>query len=89
MYLLSTIIASLVSFFILRWLKKRRYCTDLKRLDGRTVLVTGEEIWPQLLQTSLIAGSDCSVAVVKGSLGRADVHDVTLCSVQPLHTIDM
>ncbi|XP_059909939.1 retinol dehydrogenase 14 [Gadus macrocephalus] len=41
MYLLYTIIASLVSFFILKWLKKRRYCTDLKRLDGKTVIITG------------------------------------------------
>lgn len=67
MYFLYTIIASLVSFFILRWLKKRRYCTDLKRLDGKTVLVTGKQ--PQLLQMSLIAGSVCSVPVVKVSLG--------------------
>ncbi|XP_056447564.1 retinol dehydrogenase 14 [Gadus chalcogrammus] len=41
MYLLYTIITSLVSFFILKWLKKRRYCTDLKRLDGKTVIITG------------------------------------------------
>ncbi|XP_071339875.1 retinol dehydrogenase 14 [Trachinotus anak] len=41
MYFLYTIIASLVSFFILKWMKKRRYCTDLKRLDGKTVLITG------------------------------------------------
>ncbi|KAJ3580626.1 hypothetical protein NHX12_034324 [Muraenolepis orangiensis] len=41
MYVLYTILASLVSFFILKWLKKRRYCTDLKRLDGKTVLITG------------------------------------------------
>ncbi|XP_070760147.1 retinol dehydrogenase 14 [Enoplosus armatus] len=41
MYVLYTIIASLVSFFILKWMKKRRYCTDLKRLDGKTVLITG------------------------------------------------
>lgn len=44
MYVLYTIIASLVSFFILKWLKKRRYCTDLKRLDGKTVLITGKQI---------------------------------------------
>ncbi|XP_029017201.1 retinol dehydrogenase 14 isoform X1 [Betta splendens] len=41
MYFLYTILASLVSFFILKWLKKRRYCTDVKRLDGKTVLITG------------------------------------------------
>ncbi|XP_056140202.1 retinol dehydrogenase 14 [Lampris incognitus] len=41
MYFLYTVIASLVSFFILKWLKKRRYCNDLKRLDGKTVLITG------------------------------------------------
>ncbi|CAL8345889.1 unnamed protein product [Lota lota] len=41
MYVLYTILASLVSFFILKWLKKRRYCTDLKRLDGKTVIITG------------------------------------------------
>ncbi|XP_029366656.1 retinol dehydrogenase 14 [Echeneis naucrates] len=41
MYVFYTIIASLVSFFILKWMKKRRYCTDLKRLDGKTVVITG------------------------------------------------
>ncbi|XP_074526832.1 retinol dehydrogenase 14 [Halichoeres trimaculatus] len=41
MYGLYAIIASLVCFLVLKWLKKRRYCTDLKRLDGKTVLVTG------------------------------------------------
>ncbi|XP_061673208.1 retinol dehydrogenase 14 [Syngnathoides biaculeatus] len=41
MYLLSTVVASLVVFFLLKWMKKRRYCTDLKRLDGKTVLITG------------------------------------------------
>ncbi|XP_046872019.1 retinol dehydrogenase 14 [Hypomesus transpacificus] len=41
MYLLYTIVAGLVSFLVLKWMKKRRYCTDLKRLDGRTVLITG------------------------------------------------
>lgn len=87
MYFLYTIIASLVSFFILRWLKKRRYCTDLKRLDGKTVLVTGKQ--PLLLQMSLIAGSVCSIAVVKVSLGWDDMHDMKLCSVQLLHSIWM
>ncbi|XP_010785664.1 retinol dehydrogenase 14 [Notothenia coriiceps] len=41
MYFLYTIIASLAVFFILKWLKKRRYCTDLRRLDGKTILITG------------------------------------------------
>ncbi|KAM3868215.1 retinol dehydrogenase 14 [Diretmus argenteus] len=41
MYIFYTIIASLVSFFILKWMKTRRYCIDLKRLDGKTVLITG------------------------------------------------
>ncbi|XP_075960951.1 retinol dehydrogenase 14 [Anarhichas minor] len=41
MYFLYTIIASLVAFFILKWMKKRRYCTDVKRLNGKTVLITG------------------------------------------------
>eukprot|EP00064_Thunnus_orientalis_P022736 superscaffoldBa00007940_g22952 len=41
MYVLYTIIASLVSFLTLKWMKKRRYCTDLSRLDGKTVLITG------------------------------------------------
>ncbi|KAM9859001.1 retinol dehydrogenase 14 [Aulostomus maculatus] len=41
MYALYTIVASLFLFFILKWMKKRRYCTDLKRLDGKTVLITG------------------------------------------------
>lgn len=42
MYVLYTILASLVFFFILKWMKKRRYFTDLKRLDGKTVLITGK-----------------------------------------------
>ncbi|KAJ0067905.1 hypothetical protein NL108_011687 [Boleophthalmus pectinirostris] len=41
MYVLYTIIASLVCFLVLKWMKKRRYCTDSKRLDGKTVLITG------------------------------------------------
>uniref|UniRef100_A0A1A7YXU8 Uncharacterized protein n=1 Tax=Iconisemion striatum TaxID=60296 RepID=A0A1A7YXU8_9TELE len=41
MYFLYTIIASLSLFFILKWMKKRRYFTELKRLDGKTVLITG------------------------------------------------
>lgn len=42
MYVFYTILASLVFFFILKWMKKRRYFTDLKRLDGKTVLITGK-----------------------------------------------
>ncbi|XP_020331400.1 retinol dehydrogenase 11 isoform X1 [Oncorhynchus kisutch] len=41
MYILFTIITSLVCYLILRWMKMRRYCTDLKRLDGKTVVITG------------------------------------------------
>lgn len=41
MYLLYTIVTALVCFLMLKWMKKRRYCTDIKRLDGKTVLITG------------------------------------------------
>ncbi|XP_010874346.1 retinol dehydrogenase 11 [Esox lucius] len=41
MYILYTIIASLLCYLILKWSKKMRYCTDVKRLDGKTVLITG------------------------------------------------
>lgn len=41
MYLLYTIISALVCFLILKWMKRRRYCTDIQRLDGKTVLITG------------------------------------------------
>lgn len=41
MYLLYTIVTSLVLFLVLKWMKKRKYCTDSKRLDGKTVLITG------------------------------------------------
>ncbi|KAL2092532.1 hypothetical protein ACEWY4_012330 [Coilia grayii] len=41
MYVLCTVIAALVCFLILKWMKRRRYCTDVKRLDGKTVLITG------------------------------------------------
>ncbi|XP_055054765.2 retinol dehydrogenase 11 [Misgurnus anguillicaudatus] len=41
MYLLYTILAALLCFLVLKWLKRRRYCMDVKRLDGKTVLITG------------------------------------------------
>ncbi|MBN3298917.1 RDH14 dehydrogenase, partial [Amia calva] len=41
MYLVGTIAASLICFLILKWMKRRRYCMDLNRLDNKTVLITG------------------------------------------------
>ncbi|XP_064209766.1 retinol dehydrogenase 11 isoform X1 [Anguilla rostrata] len=41
MYLLCTIAVSLITFLFLKWMKRRRLCMDLKRLDGKTVLITG------------------------------------------------
>ncbi|RVE67743.1 hypothetical protein OJAV_G00084700 [Oryzias javanicus] len=41
MYVLCTIVASLVLFLVLKWMKRRRFVTDVKRLDGKTVLITG------------------------------------------------
>ncbi|KAJ7993648.1 hypothetical protein DPEC_G00256830 [Dallia pectoralis] len=41
MYLLYTIVASLVCYLVLKWMKKRRHCTDVTRMDGKTVLITG------------------------------------------------
>lgn len=41
MFLLYTIFTSLAFFFLLKRMKRRRYCTDLTRLDGKTVLITG------------------------------------------------
>ncbi|XP_006640365.2 retinol dehydrogenase 14 [Lepisosteus oculatus] len=41
MYVVGTVVASLVFFLILKWMKRRRVCMDVKRLDGKTVLVTG------------------------------------------------
>ncbi|KAM4745419.1 retinol dehydrogenase 11 [Anableps anableps] len=41
MYFLYTVIASLSFFLVLKWMKRRRYFTELKRLDGKTVLITG------------------------------------------------
>ncbi|XP_067262846.1 retinol dehydrogenase 11 [Chanodichthys erythropterus] len=41
MYLLYTIISALLCFLTLKWMKRRRYCMDVKRLDGKTVLITG------------------------------------------------
>ncbi|XP_018593342.1 retinol dehydrogenase 14 [Scleropages formosus] len=41
MYLLCTIGASLICFLLLKWMKRRRLCMDIKRLDGKTVLITG------------------------------------------------
>lgn len=45
MYFLCTIIASLVLFLVLKWMKRRRYVTDVKRLDGKTVLITGNAVF--------------------------------------------
>lgn len=55
MYVLYTIVASLVSFLILKWIKKRRYCTDLKRLDGKTVLITGKHVvlYPSIMDVCI------------------------------------
>lgn len=44
MYLLFTIAASLICFLLLKWLKVRRLCMDLSRLDGKTVLITGKPV---------------------------------------------
>ncbi|KAI2664855.1 Retinol dehydrogenase 11 [Labeo rohita] len=41
MYLLYIIFSALFCFLILKWMKRRRYCMDVKRLDGKTVLITG------------------------------------------------
>ncbi|KAM6931012.1 retinol dehydrogenase 14 [Xenentodon cancila] len=41
MYFIYTIIASLGLFLVLKRMKKRRYCMDSRRLDGKTVLITG------------------------------------------------
>ncbi|XP_026066620.1 retinol dehydrogenase 11-like [Carassius auratus] len=41
MYLFYIIFSALLCFLILKWLKRRRYCMDVKRLDGKTVLITG------------------------------------------------
>ncbi|XP_066512393.1 retinol dehydrogenase 11-like [Hoplias malabaricus] len=41
MYLLYTIFAALSFFLLLKWIKRRKYCMDVKRLDGKTVLITG------------------------------------------------
>ncbi|XP_016409477.1 retinol dehydrogenase 11 [Sinocyclocheilus rhinocerous] len=41
MYLLYTILSALLCFLIMKWLKRRRYCMDVKRLDGKTVVITG------------------------------------------------
>ncbi|KAF4112807.1 retinol dehydrogenase 11 [Onychostoma macrolepis] len=41
MHLLYIIFSALLCFLILKWMKRRRYCMDVKRLDGKTVLITG------------------------------------------------
>ncbi|KAK2911110.1 hypothetical protein Q8A67_003243 [Cirrhinus molitorella] len=41
MYLLYIIFSALLCFLLLKWMKRRRYCMDVKRLDGKTVLITG------------------------------------------------
>ncbi|XP_039627352.1 retinol dehydrogenase 14 isoform X1 [Polypterus senegalus] len=41
MYVIGTVFASLITFLFLKWMKKRKFCMDPKRLDGKTVLITG------------------------------------------------
>lgn len=46
MYLLYTVLAALLSFLLTKWMKRSRYCMDVKRLDGKTVLITGKLLGP-------------------------------------------
>ncbi|XP_018420446.1 PREDICTED: retinol dehydrogenase 12-like [Nanorana parkeri] len=41
MYVLVTVLLALFLTLFLKWLKSRRLCLDAKRLDGKTVLITG------------------------------------------------
>lgn len=56
MYLLYTVIAGLICFLILKWMKRRRYCTDVKRLDGKTALITGKKQPPSLILIRRLIG---------------------------------
>lgn len=42
MYVLVTVLVALFFTLYLKWFKSRRPCLDVKRLDGKTVLITGE-----------------------------------------------
>ncbi|XP_077317521.1 retinol dehydrogenase 14-like isoform X3 [Lithobates pipiens] len=42
MYVLVTVLVALFFALYLKWFKSRRLCLDAKRLDGKTVLITGE-----------------------------------------------
>ncbi|XP_068094883.1 retinol dehydrogenase 12-like isoform X2 [Hyperolius riggenbachi] len=41
MYVLVTVLVALFFTLFLKWFKSRRICLDAKRLDGKTVLITG------------------------------------------------
>lgn len=41
MYVLVTVLVALFFTIYLKWFKSRRLCLDAKRLDGKTVLITG------------------------------------------------
>ncbi|KAM9328894.1 retinol dehydrogenase 13-like [Gastrophryne carolinensis] len=41
MYVLITVLGALVITLFLKWFKSRRLCLDARRLDGKTVLITG------------------------------------------------
>ncbi|XP_053180631.1 retinol dehydrogenase 14 [Scomber japonicus] len=72
MYVLYTIIASLVSFLTLKWMKKRRCCTDMTRLDGKTVLITGGNSGVGKETAVALAMRGARVIIACRDLGKAE-----------------
>lgn len=83
MYLLYTILPALLSFLVMRWLKRRRYCTDVKRLDGKTALITGKVInCTATLKTEGRISNGCLLPIFARYIGEGGVCDVTTSALR-------
>lgn len=69
MYFLYAVLAALLSFLAMKWMKRRRYCMDVKRLDGKTVLITGKLIHHTEPLNQRRLSNDCLLPVFAHYIG--------------------